>query len=117
MLEILQSTLGNSFFHEAHCYIGDSPLTVLALLLTENNSTTLQIHTKTEELKQLLDKLDSMLTEERQNLYIRRNVRIYGKDAIYIIKPKQKKYWNYSSASRDADEIFADIMKTWRTEK
>lgn len=117
MLEILQSTLGNSFFHEAHCYIGDSPLTVLALLLTENNSTTLQIHTKTEELKQLLDKLDSMLTEERQNLYIRRNVRIYGKDAIYIIKPKQKKYWNYSSASRDADEIFTDIMKTWRTEK
>lgn len=29
----------------------------------------------------------------------------------YIVKPKQEKYWNYSSACRDADELFSDIMK------
>ena len=28
-----------------------------------------------------------------------------------IVKPKQEKYWNYSSACRDADELFSDIMK------
>jgi hypothetical protein len=55
-----------------------------------------------------------MLSEEKPNIFIRRNVRIYGADAIYIVKPKQKKYWNYSSACRDADEIVADTIKSWR---
>ena len=60
--------------------------------------------------EECLRKLDSLLSEEQHNIYIRRNVRVYGQDAIYIVKPKQEKYWNYSSACRDADELFADIM-------
>ena len=95
-------------------FIGDTPLSVLVLSLEGKYSEEPQIHTDNSEVKQLLVKLDSMLTEERNNIFIRRNVRIYGKDTIYIIKPMQRKYWNFSSACRDADEIFADIMMTWR---
>lgn len=112
--EILKNTFGKPIVHESRLFTGDSPLTVLSILLDGKVTESLQFHTETLELQCLLSKLEGMLTEERQSLFIRRNVRIYGTDEIYIIKPTQKKYWNYSSACRDADEIFSDIMKTWR---
>lgn len=31
-----------------------------------------------------------------------------------IVKPSQRKYWTYSAACRDADEIFEDVSKAWR---
>ena len=113
--EVLENTFGRRIIQGGHLFIGDSPLSVLELTLEGNCTEVPIIHANDSELKQLLERLDSMLTEERNNLFIRRNVRIYGKDMIYIIKPMQKKYWNFSSACRDADEIFADIMKTWRS--
>jgi hypothetical protein len=114
LIEVLHNTLGKSIIQNGHLFIGDAPLSVLVLSLEGNCSEALEVNENTLDVKQLLEKLDSMLTEERNNIFIRRNVRIYSKDAIYIIKPMQKKYWNYSSACRDSDEIFADIMKTWR---
>jgi hypothetical protein len=114
LTEVMQNTFGNRIIQEGHLFVGDGPLSVLVLSLEGNYSEVPLICVDNTEVKQLLEKLDSMLTEERNNIFIRRNVRIYSKDAIYIIKPMQKKYWNYSSACRDADEIFADIMKTWR---
>ena len=62
----------------------------------------------------LLNYLDKLLLSERSgSVAIKRNVRVYNKDMIYIIKPNQSKYWSYSFACRDADEIYADIMRTW----
>ena len=112
--DVLNNTFGKSIIQNGQFFIGDSPLSVLVLTLEGVYSEVPQINTDSISAKQLLTELDTMLTEERNNIYIRRNVRIYGKDMIYIIKPMQKKYWNFSSACRDADEIFADIMKTWR---
>lgn len=89
-------------------------MTVLSILFDQQCTDSLTIHRDSAETIKLLDQLDSMLLERRQSIYIRRNVRAYAKDAIYIIKPKQAKYWNYSSACRDADDIFADVVKTWR---
>jgi len=111
---VLENTLGKSFLHESHLFVGESPLSVLVLSIGVSQAASLQIHRDTNEVKRVLKELDETLVEERQNLFIRRNVRIYGKDAIYIIKPQQNRYWNYASACRDADEIFTDIMKTWR---
>ena len=112
--DVLNNTFGKSIIQNGQFFIGDSPLSVLVLTLEGVYSEVPQINTDSISAKQLLTELDTMLTEERNNIYIRRNVRIYGKDMIYIIKPMQKKYLNFSSACRDADEIFADIMKTWR---
>ena len=111
LMGVLGNSLGQSFSPKAAAYIGESPLSILALYLNENNDDKLQFFDKKEDIEKCLTQLDSLLTEERHNIYIRRNVRVYGKDAIYIVKPKQEKYWNYSAACRDADELFADIMK------
>lgn len=59
--------------------------------------------------------LDAMLiSEESGCVAVKRNVRIYQKNKIYVIKPNQSRYWSYSAACKDADEIYADIMATWR---
>lgn len=110
-MDILRNSLGQSFTPKASFYIGESPLSILVLSISENNDGNLIFFDNNESTEQCLSQLDSLLTEERYNLYIRRNVRVYGEDSIYIVKPKQEKYWNYSSACRDADELFSDIMK------
>ena len=59
--------------------------------------------------------LDAMLiSEESGCVAVKRNVRIYQKNKIYVIKPNQSRYWSYSAACKDADEIYADIMAAWR---
>lgn len=114
--DILNNTLGKTIVKESHYFIGNAPLAVLLLKVEGKISDEPFFHTDTEEVIAELERLDGMLTEERQNLFIRRNVRIYKSDSIYIIKPMQLKYWNYSSACRDADDIFADIINAWRDE-
>ena len=110
-MDVLKNSLGQSFTPKASFYIGESPLSILVLSISENSDGNLIFFDNNESTEQCLSQLDSLLTEERYNIYIRRNVRVYGKDSIYIVKPKQQKYWNYSSACRDADELFSDIMK------
>lgn len=112
--DVLNNTFDKSVIHESHFYIGESPLAVLLLLLDGKSSNEPIFHMENDDAKELLRQLDTTLTEVRQNVFVRRNVRVYGKNSIYIIKPMQLRYWNYSSACRDGDEIFADIMKAWR---
>lgn len=111
LMDVLNNSLGQAFSPQASFYIGESPLSILVLSVNGTGSSDLTFFDSNEATEQCLSQLDSLLTEERHNIYIRRNVRVYGKDAIYIVKPKQEKYWNYSSACRDADEIFSDIMR------
>jgi len=111
LMDVLRNSLGQAFAPKASFYVGESPLSILVLSIDGSHCGGLTFFDSNESTEQCLSQLDSLLTEERHNIYIRRNVRVYGKDAIYIVKPKQEKFWNYSSACRDADELFSDIMK------
>ena len=42
---------------------------------------------------------------------INRVVKIYDGDFIYLLKPKELRYWLKSIALRDADETIADLYK------
>ena len=46
-----------------------------------------------------------------RNLKIARVLRLYDKNVIYLIKPKQTRYWLRSVAVRDADETYEDLVK------
>ena len=46
-----------------------------------------------------------------RNLRIVRVLRIYDGNVIYLIKPNQKRYWLKSTAIRDADETFVDLVE------
>ncbi len=57
--------------------------------------------------------LDSLLQYEQPSGSIRfkRVMRIYDEKVIYLIKPKQLRYWLRSVALRDADETFASLVR------
>lgn len=44
------------------------------------------------------------------NLWIRRILKVYHKNVIFLYKPNQKRYWLRSIAVRDADETFMDLF-------
>ena len=113
--EVLNNTLGKDTIMSCRLYQGDAPLTVAEISLSAAASKAISFCNESEEMNGLLQRLDKQLLEERSgSVYVRRNVRIYGRDSICIVKPNQARYWNYSSACRDADEIYSDTMRTWR---
>ncbi len=70
---------------------------------------------KPEILSGKTDSLESDLYELIQNhtdmnARIVRILRIYEKNTIFLIKPKQVRYWLRSIAIRDADETFSDLV-------
>jgi len=80
----------------------------------ESEEATIKTQVQENELKEVLNKLDEILIEERSpSIYIRRNLRRYSDHKISIIKPNQRRYWTKSAALRDADETYADIMSLW----
>ena len=46
-----------------------------------------------------------------KHTHIQKIMKVYGKNTIILIKPKQLRYWLPSIALRDADEVFADYIK------
>ncbi|MEA1883330.1 MAG: N-6 DNA methylase, partial [Thermotogota bacterium] len=61
------------------------------------------------------DELEAALYELIQNntstnSRIVRMLRVYENNTIYLIKPKQTRYWLRSVAIRDADDTFADLV-------
>lgn len=112
--EVLTNTFGASAGLTGDLYFGDAPLSVLVLNIGRQNDTNLNIVKNNDRLNEILLSLDSALVDSQQMVFIRRNLRIYQPDRIFIIKPSQRKYWTYSAACRDADEIFEDVSKAWR---
>ena len=58
-----------------------------------------------EKLKNLIDHQVSY------NLWVKRIIKVYHKNVIFLYKPNQKRYWLKSIAIRDADETFNDLYK------
>lgn len=57
-------------------------------------------------------KLNSLIDSQQGfNLWVKRIVKIYHKNVIFLYKPNQKRYWLRSIAIRDADETFLDLYK------
>ncbi|HRH49447.1 MAG TPA: N-6 DNA methylase [Panacibacter sp.] len=46
-----------------------------------------------------------------KNIRVNRILRYYGKNTLYLIKPKQLRYWLKSIALRDADDSLQDLIK------
>ena len=112
--EVLTNTFGASIELTGDLYFGVAPLSVLVLNVGLQNDTDLNFVKNNDKLNEILLNLDSALADNQKMVFIRRNLRIYQPNRIFIIKPAQRKYWTYSAACRDADEIFEDVSRAWR---
>lgn len=116
LLEILGNSLEKNDEWSCEYYLGDAPLIVIHLSFRKNIDINVCVEDN-KKLNELLDKLDDLLISERSgSVAIKRNVRVYDSDGLYIIKPNQKRYWSYTAACQDADEIYAEIMRAWSKE-
>lgn len=50
------------------------------------------------------------IAEYSQSIYVRKQVRYYTDDSIYIAKPNQKRFWTRSQAIDDAASIINELM-------
>jgi hypothetical protein len=58
-----------------------------------------------------IDINDLIINEFSTNSITKRVMRIYRQNSIFLIKPKNLRYWLKSIALRDADDIFDDMIK------
>ena len=111
---VLTRTFGTGVGFSGDLYVGDAPLSVLVLNVEHPTTKDLSVITNNDQLNEILLNLDRSLVDNQQMVFVRRSLRIYQREKIFIVKPAQRKYWTYSAACRDADEIFEDISKAWR---
>lgn len=64
------------------------------------------------DLEQYITEAIPIQKENQQKIHIQRIIKAYGQDSIILAKPKQLRYWLPSIALRDADETFADYIKS-----
>lgn len=69
------------------------------------------IEEKIVDLEQYIQEAIPQRNDKQQHLHIQKIMKVYGKDSIILVKPKQLRYWLPSIALRDADEVFADYVK------
>lgn len=113
LTDIIRNTIGSHSSISTIYYHNSSPLVVVQVIFNETaNQSRI---TEQESIDSLLDELDTLLLSQRSgSVFVKRNVRVYNKNSIYIVKPNQSRYWSYSCACNDADEIYAEIMRAWR---
>ncbi len=54
---------------------------------------------------------ENLRSQVADNLFVRRDLRIYDGDHFYIIKPNQRRFWSESSALNDADVVVQEHME------
>jgi len=62
-------------------------------------------------LEQYIQESIPQIYNNQQHVHIQKIMKVYGRDSIILVKPKQLRYWLPSIALRDADESFADYVK------
>lgn len=68
-----------------------------------------EIPTSIENIEAKLRRLIN--AKKGYNLWVKRIIKVYEKNVIFLYKPNQKRYWLPSIAVRDADESFVDLYK------
>lgn len=59
---------------------------------------------------ELRDRIDHLLTDQsRENLIVKRIVRLYDGQCLFLLKPDRLRFWLRSIALRDADDVLADL--------
>ena len=64
-----------------------------------------------QEMEQVLGRIHKLLPAKRGGFVYYRNLKIFDKDHIYIVKPMTLRSWMRSTALNDADEIATAVLR------
>ena len=66
---------------------------------------------RVDSIENLLSEIDKlMLQRKSQSIYIKKQIKYFEGDSIYIIKPNQRRFWSRSMAINDAKELIGEIL-------
>ena len=65
-----------------------------------------------DDIEKYIESVIPSRKENNESTHIQKIIKVYGQDSIILAKPKQLRYWLPSIALRDADETFADYVKS-----
>lgn len=82
-----------------------------ALHFEYNEEIITPIEEQISDLEQYILEAIPQRDTNQQHVHIQKIMKVYGRDSIILVKPKQLRYWLPSIALRDADEVFADYVK------
>lgn len=69
------------------------------------------VEEKIADLGKYIKEVIPQIDENQPYVHLQKIMKVYGKDSIILVKPKQLRYWLSSIAIRDADETFEDYIK------
>jgi len=84
----------------------------LAIHFEYSNEVLTTLEESIPDLSQYIQNAIPQRSASQQCTRIQKIMKVYSKDTIILIKPKQLRYWLPSIALRDADEVFADYIKS-----
>lgn len=82
-----------------------------ALHFEYSNENICPIEEQISDLEKYIQEVIPQKNKNQRRTYIQKIMKVFGKDSIILVKPKQLRYWLPSIALRDADETFADYIK------
>jgi hypothetical protein len=89
---------------------GNSTWIVLELTLQEETSA-LYIDSQKPSLERALQRVMAALPMTMsRNITLQPDLKVFIEDALYIVKPRNMRYWLRSTALNDADEIAGDLL-------
>ena len=96
----------------SHVYLDGAPLSIVAFELTESaDAGETQVTKSPDELKAVLRDLDHRLLEQHTPaLYMRRHVRLYDGNCLYLVRPSEQRFWTRSQALADADSAVLEWL-------
>jgi len=65
-----------------------------------------------EDMRRVLNRIDELLPAKRGGFVYCRNLKIFDRDHIYILKPMTFRSWMRTTALNDADEIASAVLQT-----
>ncbi|MBI5034912.1 MAG: N-6 DNA methylase [Chloroflexi bacterium] len=106
LLKYQNQTLNATVIHN------HAPLSVVGFdLVNLNEKRPVQIINDAEELFDLLRHLDNLLVEPRNiSLFMRRHVRVYDNNRMYLVRPSERRFWSQSQARVDSDDVMAEWL-------
>ena len=101
---------GKSIRAEVHVAEGE-PLCVVSLAVVQSSEFGIVVADDPQELKDVLRRLNCLLVRRDSPLVrVRRNLKIFDGNILYIVKPSERRFWTRSSAYQDADETITEAF-------
>lgn len=92
----------------AKLYYSGEPLNIIEFIFSKSPPI---IITVDKEIKDILKEIELKMNLDSTKIYYGRNLKLYDKNSLLIIKPSEKRYWSKSQAINDAIETINDGLR------